>query len=199
MESQQGDVTRLLNELRKRNESAAPRLFAVLYDDLRRLAQRHLSDERDDHTLQATALVHEVYIRLVGSESKWQNRAHFFAVASGAIRHILVDHARAKRAAKRPSSRQQVSIDHAVVISERDLDDVISVDLALARLSALDMRQARIVEMRYFGGLTVEEIAEVLGISLATVHRDWVIAKAWLHGELKQQASLNDTDGMGRG
>jgi RNA polymerase sigma-70 factor (ECF subfamily) len=184
MSESPGEITHLLQGLIERNESAATRLFELLYADLRRVARRHLRSERPDHTLQATELVHEAYFRLAGNHQNWRNRAHFFAVASSAMRRILVDHARAKQAAKRPGSRQEVALDDALLLVREQYDDLISLDRALERLSKIDVRQCRIVELRYFGGLTSEEAAEALGVSTITVQRDWVIAKAWLHGEL---------------
>jgi RNA polymerase sigma-70 factor, ECF subfamily len=184
-----GEITRLLADLEDRKEDAAPRLFDLLYHELRRIAQHHLANERVDHTLQATALVHEAYMRLVGGSGHWQNRAHFFGVASGAMRRILVDHARAKRAAKRPYSRQKVILDEALVISDEHFERIIDMDNALSRLASRDPRQSRIVELRYFGGLTSEEVAEVLGVSINTVKRDWSVARAWLHGELADNQS----------
>jgi RNA polymerase sigma factor (TIGR02999 family) len=179
-----GEVTRLLTELRGRRQEAASRLFDLLYSELRRLAQRHLMNERPEHTLQATALVHEAYLKLVDAQQDWQNRAHFFAIASSAMRRILVDHARAKHAAKRPGSQKQVNLDEVVLLNNDQQSNVIAVDVALQRLSQLDARQGRIVELRYFGGLTAEEAAEALGVTTITVQRDWAVAKAWLYKEL---------------
>ncbi len=184
MNSSPGEITRLLAELEDRKEDAAPRLFELLYRELRRVAQHHLANERADHTLQATVLVHEAYLRLVGAGGHWQNRAHFFGVASTVIRRILVDHARAKRAAKRPGSQQKVTLEKALVISNKNFDSIIDIDQALSRLALRDPRQTRIVELLYFGGLTAEEAAEVLSVSVNTVKRDWSVARAWLHGEL---------------
>jgi RNA polymerase sigma-70 factor (ECF subfamily) len=178
-----GEVTRLLIELEERKQDAAPKLFELLYDELRRMAQHHLQSERPDHTLQATALVHEAYLRLVDAHHL-RNRAHFFSIASSAMRRILVDHARAKRAAKRPGSQQKVDLDEVPLLLDERYDDVINLDRALERLSRMDARQGNIVELRYFGGLTAEEAAETLGVSTITVQRDWAVAKAWLHGEL---------------
>ena len=183
-----GEVTQLLRALQVRNQDAAPRLFELLYAELRRVAQRHLRNERADHTLQATALVNEAYVRLVGAHQDWKNRAHFFAIASSAMRRILVDHARAKHAAKRPGSQQKVELDEALLLSRDRHDEIISIDRALERLSSIDIRQGRIVELRYFGGLTSEEAAEALGVSIITVQREWAVAKAWLHGELAGQS-----------
>ncbi len=184
MDHSPGEVTRLLIELEDRGQEAAPKLFELLYAELRRMAQVHLQSERPDHTLQATALVHEAYVRLVDAHRPWRNRAHFLAIASSAMRRILVDHARAKRAAKRPGSLQKVDLDEVLLLSDEKLDGIISLDRALERLSQFDARQGRIVELRYFGGLTSEEAAEALGVSTITVQRDWAVAKAWLHGEL---------------
>jgi len=184
-----GEITRLLAELEDRKEEAASRLFELLYPELRRIAQHHFANESADHTLQATALVNEAYLRLVGGGGHWQNRAHFFAVASGVMRRVLVDYARAKRAAKRPGSRQKVALDEELVISEERFESIIDIDRALSRLASMDARQSRIVEMRHFGGLTVEETAEVLGVSVNTVKRDWSVARAWLYGELADEPS----------
>lgn len=179
-----GEVTRLLAELRGRRQEAVLRLFDLLYSELRRLAQRHLVNERPEHTLQATALVHEAYLRMAEGKQDWQNRAHFFAIASSAMRRILVDHARARHAAKRPASQKQLNLDEAPLLTNDHPLDVVAIDIALQRLSQIDVRQSRIVEMRYFGGLTSEETAEVLGVATITVQRDWAVAKAWLYKEL---------------
>jgi RNA polymerase sigma-70 factor (ECF subfamily) len=184
-----GEVTLLLVDLQNRRQEAAPKLFELLYTELRRMAHRHLQNERPDHTLQATALVHEAYLRLVGARQDWSNRAHFFAIASSAMRRILVDHARAKQAAKRPGSQQRVDLEELPLLSIEPYDDVLTLDRALERLSQIDARQGRIVELRYFGGLTSEETAEALGVSTVTVQRDWAVAKAWLYGELAGRAS----------
>jgi RNA polymerase sigma-70 factor (ECF subfamily) len=189
LEDSPGEVTELLIELRGRRQEAAARLFDLLYSELRRLAERHLLNERPGHTLQATALVHEAYLRLAGGHQDWRNRSHFFAIASSAMRRILVDHARAKRAAKRPGSQKQANLDDLPSLSNQHHDDVLEIDLALRKLSELDARQGRIVEMRYFGGLTSEEAAEALGVSTITVQRDWVVARAWLHGELSGRSA----------
>jgi RNA polymerase sigma factor (TIGR02999 family) len=184
VDNSSGEVTRLLTELKGRRQEAALRLFDLLYGELRRLAQRHLMNERPEHSLQATALVHEAYLRLVGANQDWQNRAHFFAIASSAMRRILVDHARARQAVKRPGSQKQLNLDEVPLLANDHRFDVVAVDLALQRLSQVDARQSRIVELRFFGGLTAEEAAEALGISTITVQRDWVVAKAWLYKEL---------------
>ena len=179
-----GEVTQLLSELDGRREEATPRLFELLYGELRKLAQFYLKSERPDHTLQATALVHEAYVRLVGADPHWRNRTHFFAIASSAMRRVLVDQARAKHAAKRPHPQNRVDLEEAPLLANDNFDEIIALDQALERLSKLDPTQARIVELRYFGGLTAEESALALGISVSSVNRDWVVAKAWLHAEL---------------
>ncbi len=184
MESSSGEVTRLLNELKDRQEEATPKLFELLYNELRRLAQYYLKTERPDHTLQATALVHEAYVRLVDADPHWRNRTHFFAIASSAMRRVLVDQARAKHAAKRPSSQQRIDLDEVPLLTHENFDEIIALDRALERLSQLDALQARIVELRYFGGLTAEETSQILGISTSSINRDWLVAKAWLHADL---------------
>jgi RNA polymerase sigma factor (TIGR02999 family) len=168
------------------DERALDRLMPVVYKDLRRQAQRYLRRERQGHTLQSTALIHEAYLRLVDQRQvRWQNRAHFFAIASRLMRRILVDHARKHGARKRGGSKIQVPLDEAVAASEERGVDLLALDEALTRLAALDERQTRVVELRYFGGLSVEETAEVLGVSAATVKNDWSIAKAWLRREIE--------------
>lgn len=184
MNSTPGEITQLLIELRERKQDAAPRLFELLYDELRRMAQIRLRHENPEHTLQATALVHETYMRLIDANQRWQNRGHFFAIASKAMRRVLVDHARAKQAAKRPGSQQRVNLDEALLVTNDRYDDILILDQALDRLFKLDARQTQIVELRCFGGLSSAEVAEALGISAITVQRDWAVAKVWLHAEL---------------
>ena len=186
MDIHAGQITILLRELSGGNKSAADRLIPLVYPDLKRLAQRYMRRERADHTLQPTALVNEAYLRLVGgSEVDWKNRAHFFGVAAQLMRRILVDHARERHAAKRGGPGQQkISLDGALCYNYEDPDELLAVDEALDRLSAFDPRQARIVELRFFVGLSIEEAAEVLGFSSRTIKREWDIARAWLRGEL---------------
>lgn len=180
-----GEVTNLLIQLKKGNQDAESRLVPLVYEELRRLAGRYMRGERPGHTLQATALVHEAYLRLAGErEISWQNRAHFFAVAANLMRRILVDHARTKRAKKRGGDDQKVSFDEAVLVQPQASPQCLALDEALERLAKRDPRQARIVELRYFGGLSEQEAAEVLGISTRTVKRDWNVARAWLYQEL---------------
>ena len=186
MDSASADVTLLLTELTKGNPDAGPKLVPLVYDELRRLADSYMRRERADHTLQATALVHEAYLKLVNQHSvQWQNRAHFYGIAAQVMRRLLVDHARGHVREKRGGGASIVTLDEGMVFSPERSQEFLDLDRALERLASLDPRQAKIVELRFFGGLTVEEAAEVLAISPKTVKRDWVIAKAWLHGELK--------------
>jgi RNA polymerase sigma factor (TIGR02999 family) len=180
------DVTLLLNKLAAGDQKAASELVPLIYEQLRRLAARHLSHERPDHTLQATALVHEAYVKLAAQkDAKWQNRAQFFGVASQAMRRILVDYARGKQRIRRGGKQHKVPLDEVLLVSPGSSEEVLAVHESLSRLETLDARQARIVELRYFGGLKVEEIAEVVGISGKTVMRELNVAKAWLYGDLK--------------
>ena len=182
------DVTQMLREIGDGKEEEAPaKLIPLVYDELRRLAQSYLNQERLDHTLQATALVHEAYIRLVDCQNvTWQNRAHFIAVAAQVMRRILVDHARTRSAEKRGGLGHKLSLDEAVDFPhERDVD-LVALDDALNALAQLDPRQSRLVELRFFGGLTIEETAHALNISPATVKREWTVAKAWLLREVSK-------------
>jgi RNA polymerase sigma factor (TIGR02999 family) len=178
-------VTKLLVDWSNGNQEALEQLTPLVYGELRRLAGRYLRKERPDHTLQSTALVHEAYLRLIDQKNvRWQNRAHFFGIAAQAMRRILVDHARAHVADKRGAGGQRVSLDEVWLVGARADIDVLALDQALTRLAAIDFQQSRVVELRFFGGLTMEETAEVLHISPATVGRDWTVAKAWLFAEL---------------
>ncbi|MGA9471960.1 MAG: sigma-70 family RNA polymerase sigma factor [Terriglobales bacterium] len=180
------DVTALLADLSKGKPEAADQLIPVVYGELRRLASSYMRREREGHTLQATALVHEAYMKLVEQRSvNWQSRTHFFGIAAQIMRRLLVDHARGHLRDKRGGGQHLVPLDDALVFSPEQSSQLVELDGALDRLAALDPRQARIVELRFFAGLTVEEAAEVLGVSPKTVKRDWSVAKAWLHGELK--------------
>jgi len=181
------DVTSLLKKLAEGNQEAAHELVPVIYRELHRLAAGHLRRERRDHTLQPTALVNEAYLKLVAQRNAdWRNRAHFFAVASHLMRRILVDYARRQLRAKRGGGQSDVSLEHVVLFSPERSGQMLSLDECLAKLEELDARQSRIVELRYFGGLTVDEAAKVLGISPTTVRREWASAKAYLYGELKR-------------
>jgi len=178
-------VTRLLREWGQGDERAASELFPIVYEELRRLARRYMRNERPEHTLQTTALIHEAYLRLVGQRSShWQNRTQFFAVAAQMMRRILVDYARRRAYQKRGGAGVNVSLDEDVVVAPERNQEIVALDSALQRLGAIDARKARVVELRYFGGLETQEIADVLGISAVTVMRDWKMAKAWLRQEL---------------
>ena len=181
-------ITQLLIEWNNGRSGALQDLLPLVYGELRRLAAQRLRRERPDHTLQPTALVHEAYIRLVDQRRvRWQNRAHFYGVAAQVMRRILVDRARARGADKRGAGWQRVTlVGDKTPNGSRDVD-VLALDDALQRLAALDPQQERIVELRYFGGLTLDETAEVIGISTATVKREWAIARAWLRAELSDQ------------
>ena len=179
-------VTALLRAWSRGDVAARDELLPLIYDELRRRASAHLRHERRGHTLQPTALVHEAYLRLVDQNVAWKNRMHFFSLASEMMRRILVDHARARKADKRAGGTR-IELDEAVsILEERDIDLVL-LDRALAELTDLDPRQGRIVELRFFGGLTLEETAEVLGISTATVKREWNLARVWLYGRLRKR------------
>jgi RNA polymerase sigma factor (TIGR02999 family) len=178
-------ITTLLMDMRRGRSGAAGELLAIIYEDLRRLAAHNFRGEKAGHTLQPTALVHELFIRLFAGETvSWSDRAHFFAVASQQIRRILVDHARSRRAQKRGGGDVRVTLAEFPGPTAA-IEDVLAVHEALLRLEALDSRAARIVELRFFGGLEEKEAAEVLGISLATLKRDWQFARAWLQAQLK--------------
>lgn len=181
-----GEVTRLLGALKSGDKSAEAELLELVYPELRRIARHYLRSERTGHTLQPTALVNEAYLQLTRHLDKdWQGRSHFFAIAARVMRRILVDYARAKKAAKRDGARQQVELSDSLVVTTDRLEEIIYVDDALRRLAEFDARRAAVVELRFFGGMTDEEVSTVLDIAPRTVRRDWNIAKAWLHGELR--------------
>lgn len=184
-----GQVTELLVRWRGGDSEALDTLMPLVYDELRRLAQHYLRRERADHTLQSTALVHEAYVRLVGRDSPpWQSRAHFFGIAARLMRQILVEHARAHYAAKRGGHSFKLTLEDAAAISQPANVDLVALDDALQKLAVQDPRQSRIVELRFFAGLTIEDAAEVLAISRATVAREWTIARAWLYREIERSA-----------
>lgn len=187
MESVSPDVTSLLKRLAEGHQDAASELIPVIYRELHSLATRHLRHERPDHTLQPTALVNEAYIKLVAQRSDWQSRAHFFAVASNLMRRILVDYARRNLRAKRGAGNAKLSLDEVLLIAPDRPDKMLALDESLSRLEKLDARQARIIELRYFGGLTVDAVAKILDLSATSVRREWTSAKAWLYGELKER------------
>jgi RNA polymerase sigma factor (TIGR02999 family) len=176
------EITLLLREWGRGDREAFDKLVPVVYRELRRLAQCYMNNERPDHTLQATALVSEAYLRLVHYQKmQWQNRAHFMAVAAQAMRRILVDHARAHHYAKRGGGAQALSLEDAPILCAEPTPDILALDEAMLELESMDPRKCRIVEFKFFGGLSTEETAEVLAISTATVEREWRAAKAWLY------------------
>ena len=181
-----GDVTALLGQIRAGNQDVAGQLVPLIYDELRRIAGAQMRRERAGHTLQATALVHEAYMRLAGEqEIQWQNRAHFFAIAARVMRQVLLDYARQRRAEKRGGEgAQNVEIDVELLLGANRIEEIVALDEVVTRLSELDPQQGRLVELRFFAGLNVEETAEVMGISESTVKREWRLAKAWLHRAL---------------
>jgi len=182
-------ITQILSELKGGNQQALDELLPLVYDELRRLANSYLRKERVNHTLQPTALVHEAYLRLLGQNRiEWQNRAHFFGVSARLMREILIEYARGKNRLKRGGEfKTQIALDEAVSFSDQNRLDVVAVDDALSKLEQFDRRQARIVEMKFFGGLTIEEIGEVLDISPATVKREWSSAKLLLYKMLNSE------------
>ena len=178
-------VTDLLTRWSQGDDAALAELTPLVYEELRRLAHHYMKGERPDHTLQTTALVNEAYLRLADQTNPhWQSRAHFFAVAARAMRQILVSYARSNRAQKRGGGAGRIELDEAAILSPEQSNEIVDVHEALERLGRLDERKARVVELKYFGGLNHDEIAEVMKISTITVRRDWVFAKAWLHNEL---------------
>jgi RNA polymerase sigma factor (TIGR02999 family) len=191
MASSGPQVTQLLQAWSEGNQGALEQLMPLVYEELHRLAQRYMAEERPGHTLQATALVNEAYLRLAHSGSgEWRSRAHFFAVSARVMRRILVDWARSRRAMKRGSDIPALELqENLAIVAVKSGNDLIAVDDALETLAALDSRQSQIVEMRFFGGLSVKETAEVLTVSEETVRRDWNVAKSWLRRELNPKAS----------
>lgn len=178
-------VTQLLAHWSHGDDAALAELTPLVYGELRRLAHHHMDGQRPDHTLQTTALVNEAYLRLADqTKPSWQDRAHFFAVAARAMRQILVNYAKSSRAQKRGGGALKIELDEAAIVSPEQSKEIVDLHEALERLVTLDSRKARVVELKYFGGLNHDEIAEVLKVSTVTVRRDWVFAKAWLHNEL---------------
>ena len=190
MASSPSEVTQLLQQWSEGRQDALDRLLTEIYGELRVLAASYLRRERPDHTLQPTALVHEAFLKLADQRVvTWQNRAHFFGIAAQAMRRILIDHARAHAAGKRGAGERPMQLDEALLITLPRSADLLALDEALTRLQAFDPQQSRIVELRFFGGLTMEETAEVMRLSPATVGREWVVAKAWLFAELSGTGS----------
>jgi RNA polymerase sigma factor (TIGR02999 family) len=185
------EITQLLQDWRGGDRGALDTLLPLVYKELRRLAHFHLRKDRPGHTLQSAALVHEAYCRLVGqSPPALESRTHFFAVAAQLMRQVLVDYARRHRAAKRGANLCTISLDDAAIVPQSKDADVLAVDDALKALAKIDPRQSRVVELRFFAGLTLEEISEAMGIAPATVQRNWTAARAWLHREISRKASL---------
>ncbi|MEP6923934.1 MAG: sigma-70 family RNA polymerase sigma factor [Pyrinomonadaceae bacterium] len=188
-ERENHEVTQILQEWRDGDKNAAERLFPLVYNELKRQARTFLNRERQDHTLQPTALVHEAYLRMVDQTSlAVENRLHFYAVAARVMRQILVDHARQHKAEKRGGAAERFAIDDLDVLPAQSAADLLELDEALQKLETLDNRKCRVVDMRFFGGLKEDEIAEVLGVNEKTVRRDWQFAKLWLFRELSQNA-----------
>ena len=182
------EITKLLLDWSNGDQSALERLTPLVYEELRRLARRYMVHERAGHTLQTTALAHEAYVRLIDqSRVQWRNRAHFFAIAAQLMRRILVDYARRRRYAKRGGERQKISLEPAAVVSQEITADLVALDDALKSLADIDSRRSRVVELRFFGGLSVKETAEVLSVSVETVMRDWNLARAWLYREMSHE------------
>jgi RNA polymerase sigma factor (TIGR02999 family) len=182
-------ITLLLLRWREGDHTALNQLLPLVYDELRRLARHYLRRERGGHTLQSTALVHEAYLRLAGENPpQFQNRAHFFGIAARVMREILMEHARAQKAAKRGGGACRLTLDESIALPGQPDLDLLALDRALTELAALDEQQSRIVELRFFGGLTIEDTSEVMGISPATVKRDWVTARAWLYRAMTGEA-----------
>ena len=195
MEAENGQVTLLLRQLQDGRKDAAEQLVPLVYEELRQRAAAFMRHERSDHTLQATELVHEAYRRLVDNPGNINNRAHFFAIAARAMRRILVDHARARKAAKRGAGGHKLPVDDVTLVTPEQSIEVLALNQALDQLAEVDEQQSRIVELRYFGGLSEEETAQVLGISSKTVQRDWKVAKAWLYGQLTN-STVNGSEGI---
>jgi RNA polymerase sigma factor (TIGR02999 family) len=195
MEPSQADVTLLLKRLSEGDQSVLHQLVPVVYAELRRLASGYMRRERPDHTLQTTALVHEAYLQLVGQQrARWSNRSQFFGVAAQLMRRILVDHARGHNAAKRGGMSPRFSLDEAIVMAKERGGDLLAIEELLTRLAAIDPQQVKIIELRFFAGLSVEETAQALGISDRTVKRDWAMAKAWIQRELRRSINLDVTN-----
>ncbi len=185
------NTTHCLQALSQGDDSAAAQLMPLVYNELRQIAEQHLRHERPNHTLQPTALVHEAFLKLVDqTQVKWQGRAHFLAVCAQAMRRILVDHARGKAREKRSGGRQRIELNEELMISSERSEDLLALDAALDKLAEMDTRHAAIVEMRFFGGMTEEEIAERLQISDRTVRREWTMVRAWLRRELSEETTL---------
>jgi RNA polymerase sigma-70 factor (ECF subfamily) len=190
----QSGVTQLLHAMRTGDAKAADQLLPLVYKELHRLAKSYMRRERDGHTLQPTALVNEAYMRLANDDVDWQNRAHFIGIAANVMRHVLVDYARQRNAQFRGGGLKQVELKDDVAVVKQRLDEAIMLDEALDRLAKEKPRQARIVELRYFGGLSVEQVASIMGIAPRSVKRDWALARIWLHQQLNPHGAAIDTE-----
>ena len=187
MEPSQSDVTSLLHQFARGDKEAAEKLIPLVYGELKRLARSYMRREPPDHTLQTTALVHEAYLKLIHQRTaNWQSRSHFFGIAAQLMRRILIDHARGQLREKRGGGKANLPLKADLAFSPEHSEELVGLDEALDRLSVLDPRQSKVVELRVFGGLSVKEASEFLGVSPKTVKRDWVVAKAWLHAELRR-------------
>ncbi|HEX7331640.1 MAG TPA: sigma-70 family RNA polymerase sigma factor [Pyrinomonadaceae bacterium] len=179
-------ITQLLKDWGNGDQDARDQLIPLVYQELHRMAHQHMRKERPGHTLQTSALVHEAFVRLIDQrEIHWQNRAHFFGIAAQMMRRILVDHARSRQYAKRGGDASRVSLDEVAIVSEARAADVVALDDALTSLATVDQRKSQVVELRFFGGLSIDETAAVLAVSPGTVMRDWTLAKAWLRREMR--------------
>ncbi len=188
------NITELLNDWQDGDQAALEKLTPLVYDELKRMAHRYVQRERNGHTLQTTALVNEAYLRLAAQEKpSWQNRAHFFAVTAQVMRHILIDYARRRRALKHGGEAQQVPLEDASLMSAHRAEELVALDEALAELKQFDARKSSVVELRYFGGLSLEETAAAMDISMMTVRRDWRAAKAWLFRRMSEALTRDDT------
>ena len=194
MEAEKGEVTQLLNNMAKGDSGAAEKLLPLVYSELHRLAASYMRRERPDHTLQATALINEAYLRLTKEDGEWNSREHFIGMAANVMRHVLVDYARAHKAKQRDGGMKRVELKEDLAISPEKIEEVVALDEALTRLEHLQPRQGKVVEMRYFGGLSVEQIASLLGVSERSVKRDWSLARIWLFRELEQGSAAARDD-----
>ncbi len=191
MEPDRADVTQLLKAMAAGDPKAGQDLLPLVYSELHRLARSYMRRERPDHTLQPTALINEAYLRLASDDTDWNSREHFIGVAANVMRRVLVDYARAHKAEQRGGGLKRVEMDDDLAVSASKLEEVAEVDQALKRLEALHPRQARIVELRYFGGLSVEEVAAQIDVAPRSVKRDWALARVWLYRELQQSGAAN--------
>ena len=194
MKIEKGEVTQLLNAMTRGDSGAAEKLLPLVYTELHRLAASYMRRERPDHTLQATALINEAYLRLARGDEEWNNREHFIGMAANVMRHVLVDYARAHKAQQRDGGMKRVELREDLAISAEKLEEVIALNEALKSLESLHPRQGKVVELRYFGGLSLEQIASILGVSERSVKRDWSLARIWLFRELEQGSAAARDD-----